>query len=126
MKLSRRIAIIGATAGVAVAALAAPASASDFASLSSINKELSTQYDWMPCGVLEIGLNSADVLEEGQYNRELAEAITAKGESGLTQQFPQVGEWNAGQAASLADRAQACGLVKADTYLSEFSANFSS
>ncbi|ALC05396.1 hypothetical protein CDES_04765 [Corynebacterium deserti GIMN1.010] len=126
MKLFRRIAVVGASAGIAVAALAAPASAFDFASISSINKELSTDYNWVACGVLEAGLNAAGVLEEGQYNRELAEAITAKGESGLTEQFPQVGDWNAAEAAKIADRAQACGLVKEDTYLSELSSNFSS
>ncbi|AJE66983.1 porin [Corynebacterium glutamicum] len=126
MKLSHRIAAMAATAGITVAAFAAPASAADFASLSSTNKELSTQYDWVACGVLEFGLKQAGVLEEGQHNRELAEAIAAKGENGLTQQFPQLDEWNEGQAAALADRAQTCGLVKADTYLSELSSNFSS
>ncbi|BAF54045.1 porin [Corynebacterium glutamicum] len=126
MKLSHRIAAMAATAGIAVAAFAAPASASDFANLSSTNKDLSTQYDWVACGILEGGLNAAGVLEEGQYNRELAEAITAKGEGFWTTQFPQLGEWNEGQAAALADRAQTCGLVKADTYLSELSSNFSS
>ena len=126
MKLSHRIAAMAATAGIAVAAFAAPASAVDFASLSSINKELSTQYDWVACGVLEGFLNAADVREEGQYNRELAEAIAAKGEGFWTTQFPQLGDWNEGQAAALADRAQTCGLVKADTYLSELSSNLSS
>lgn len=126
MKLSHRIAAIAATAGIAVAAFAAPASASDFANLSSTNKDLSPQYDWVACGILKDGLNAAGVLEEGQYNRELAEAITAKGEGFWTKQFPQLDEWNEGQAAALADRAQTCGLVKADTYLSELSSNFSS
>ncbi|BAU95355.1 hypothetical protein N24_1093 [Corynebacterium suranareeae] len=126
MKLSRRIAALAATAGIATVAFAAPASAVDFASISSINKELSTTYDLIPCGVLEAGLNAAGVLEEGQYNRELAEAIAAKGENGLTEQFPQIGDWNEGQAAALADRAQKCGFVKEDTYLSELSSNLSS
>lgn len=126
MKLSHRITAIAATAGIAVAAFAAPASASDFANLSSTNKDLSPQYDWVACDILKGGLNAAGVLEEGQYNRELAEAITAKGEGFWTKQFPQLDEWNEGQAAALADRAQTCGLVKADTYLSELSSNFSS
>lgn len=126
MKLSHRIAAMAATAGIAVAAFAAPASAADFASLSSTNKELSDEYRLIPCGPLEFGLKTAGVLEEGQYNRELAEAISAKGEGFWTAQFPEISDWNADRAAALADRAQTCGLVKADTYLSELSSNLSS
>ena len=126
MKISRRIAIAGTSAGLAIAALAAPASAVDFASMSSINKELDDRYNWIPCGILESTLTQGGVLEEGQYNRELAEAITAKGEGWLTAQYPQVGAWNADQAAAIADRAQVCGLVKEDTYISELSSTLSS
>lgn len=126
MKLSHRLAAMAATAGIAAAAFTAPASAADFANLSSTNKDLSTHYDWIACGILEGGLNAAGILEEGQYNRELAEAIAAKGEGFWTAQFPQIGDWNEDQAAALADRAQTCDLVKADTYLSELSSNFSS
>lgn len=126
MKISRRFAIAGASAGLAIAAMAAPASAVDFASMSSINKTLDDRYNWIPCGALEVVLSEGGVLEEGQYNRELAEAITAKGEGWLTAQYPQVGAWNADQAAAIADHAQVCGLVKEDTYISELTSTLSS
>lgn len=125
MKTSRRLAAIGASAAIALSAFAAPASAYDFTSISSTNKELSDRYDIIPCGVLEFGLNASGVLEEGMYNAELRDALVERGEGPLVDQFPQVGDWNEQSAADLADRAQKCELVKADTWFSGLSSGSS-
>ncbi|WP_293951022.1 porin [uncultured Corynebacterium sp.] len=125
MKISTRIAAIGASAFLAMSAFSAPASAFDFASLSSTNKELSNTFDGIPCGLLEFGLGTMDLPEDGMHNGDLADALAERGEGAITAQFPQVSDWNAKTAADIADRAQKCGLVKEDTYLSELSSGSS-
>lgn len=126
MKLLPRIAAIGAAAGIAISTAITPAQAFDFESLSSTNKPLSAQYDWVNCDFLGGALRVTGLLKPGQYNSELARDIAQWGKWQLSEQHPALAVWNAAQAAAIADRAQKCGLVKPDTYISVLSSNLSS
>ena len=119
MKISTRVAAIGATATLALTAFAAPASA-----ISS--DELSDRFNGVPCLVVEGILAGFDLPEDGMRNSQLAEALAERGDGIITGQFPEAGDWNAQAAADFADRAQRCELVEPNTALENASSNLSS
>ncbi|GAB3596343.1 Alpha helical Porin B [Corynebacterium faecale] len=119
MKISTRVAAIGATAALALTAFAAPASA-----ISS--DELSDRFEWIPCAAVEGILAGLDLPEDGMRNAGLADALAERGEGVITGQFPAVGDWNAQAAADFADQAQKCELVEPNTALENASSNLSS
>lgn len=118
MKISTRIAAIGAAAALGLTAFATPASA-----ISS--DELSDRFEWIPCGAVEGLLAGLDLPEEGMRNAGLADALAERGEGVITDQFPAVGDWNAQAAADFADQAERCGAVEPNTALENASSNLS-
>lgn len=116
MKISTRIAAIGAAAALGLSAFAGPASA------VSSSDELSDRFDWVLCPAVEVSLAALDLPEDGMRNNQLASALEERGQD-LSKLDPRVGEWNAQAAADYADRAQKCKLVEPNTPIENASSN---
>lgn len=99
MKISTRIAAIGASAFLAMSAFSAPAIAAE---------EDPSAFE---CGALELFLKAQGLPEENMRNTELSDALEEKG-------------YNAKTASNTADTAEDCGLVKPDTIFTNISSTF--
>lgn len=116
MKISTRVAAIGAAAALGLTAFAGPASA------VSSSDELSDRYDWVPCAAVKISLNALGLPEEGMRNHQLAAALEERGED-VADYDPRIGDWNAQAAADYADRAEKCEIVEPNTPIENASSN---
>lgn len=119
MKISTRVAAIGAAAALSLTVFAAPASA-----ISS--NELSDRFEYIPCSAAEFILGLNGLPEDGMRNSQLAEALKERGEGPITNEFPAAGDWNAQAAEDFADHAERCEIVAPNTPLENASANLSS
>lgn len=116
MKISTRIAAIGAAAALGLSAFAGPASA------VSSSDELSDRFDGVDCNIVKVSLAFYQLPEEGMRNNQLAAALEEKN-ANFAAYFDGGEDWNAQASADYADRAQKCKLVEPNTPIENASSN---
>ena len=116
MKISTRIAAIGAAAALGLTAFAGPASA------VSSSDELSDRFDGVDCNIVKVSLAFYQLPEEGMRNNQLAAALEEKN-ANFAAYFDGGEDWNAQASADYADRAQKCKLVEPNTPIENASSN---